>query len=473
VEPSPRNKILWTSQEIAFATQGQVSGDFSVTGVSIDTRTLEPGDLFIALKGPKADGHDHIESAMKAGAAGVLTEKPLADVPSIVVKDTMVALQDLGAYSRARAQGKIVGITGSFGKTGSKEALKFLLSKQAPTSGTISSFNNHWGVPLTLARLYADDAYGVFELGMNHAGELTDLSKQVKPHLAVITTLGETHIGNFSGLDAIAAAKAEIFEGVVAGGSVLLNRDNAFYTYFESMALKKRLNVSSFGRDAHADYRTEAIREVEGGYAFDLVTPKTKVSCHINLLGSHWVTNAACVLAAMDLLGADIVQGAQDFKEFILPQGRGVISQIPFKNGQITIIDESYNAAPSSMKMALKTLGRYTPEISGRRVAILGDMLELGDQSIAYHQDLHHDIVENKVDVVFACGQDITSLKSVLPESVTYVQGREPEEMFQDIDAVIQPGDVLMIKGSRGQRAYRGRMYKFIDYLETLARQKN
>lgn len=473
MELSPRNKILWTSQDIALATHGFVAGDFSATGVSIDTRTLVPGDLFVALKGPKADGHDHIEGAMKAGAAGVLTEKPLADVPSVVVGDTMKALTDLGACARERALGKVVGITGSFGKTGCKEALKFLLSRQAPTSGTISSFNNHWGVPLTLARLYADDAYGVFELGMNHAGELTDLSKQVKPHLAVITTLGETHIGNFSGLDGIAAAKAEIFEGVLPGGSVLLNRDNGFYAYFESMAKKRSLNVYSFGWDSQADYRTQAVREVEDGYTFDLVTPKTKVSCHINLLGSHWVTNAACVLAAMDILGADIVQGAEDFKDFILPQGRGVISQLSFKEGQVTIIDESYNAAPSSMKMALKTLGRYTPEATGRRVAILGDMLELGDQSIAYHQDLHRDIVENKVDVVFACGQDITSLKSVLPETITYVQGKEPEDMFPDIDAMIQPGDVLMIKGSRGQRAYRGRMYKFIDYLETLARQKH
>lgn len=473
MEPSPRNKILWSSQDIALATHGHVAGDFSVSGVSIDTRTLVPGDLFIALKGPKADGHDHIQSAVNAGAAGILTERHLADVPHILVKDTMLALKDLGAASRGRAQGKIAAITGSFGKTGTKEALKFLLSKQAPTSGTISSFNNHWGVPLTLSRLYADDAYGIFELGMNHAGELSDLSQQVKPHLAVITTIGETHIGNFGGLDDIAAAKAEIFEGVVSQGSVLLNRDNHYYGYFENLARGRDLKIHSFGHASDAAYRIESVQEIEGGYTFDLVTPRTKVSCHINLLGIHWVSNAACVLAAMDLLGADIHQGAQDFKDFILPQGRGVISHLPFKKGKITVIDESYNAAPSSMKMALKTLGRYVPEANGRRVAILGDMLELGDQSIAYHQDLYHDIVENNVALVFACGQDITSLKSVLPSTITYIEGREPEEMFQDIDSFIEPGDVLMIKGSRGQRAYRGRMSKFVDYLENTSRHKN
>jgi UDP-N-acetylmuramoyl-tripeptide--D-alanyl-D-alanine ligase len=466
------HSVLWTGQEIAKAVSGRLINDFKATGVSIDSRTLKAGDLFVAIQGPKVDGHHFVKSALAAGAGGaIVTHIPEGcdpQAPLVVVENTERALEELGHASRQRTHAKVLAVTGSFGKTGTKEALRHVLSKQGKTSATQSSFNNLWGVPLTLARVHADDDYAIIELGMNHAGELTPLSQQVRPDVAMITNVGEMHLVHFGTIEKVADAKAEIFNGVVAGGKAILNRDNSQFERLAAYAQQKQLQLLTFGQQNKADFQVTDVKSLSHGFEVTASTPVGVITYTINLLGEHWILNSIGVLAMVYAAGADVERAAQDFASFELFDGRGQIHKVSYKGDVLTVINDSYNAGPDSMKAALKVLGKIQPGPQGRRVAILGDMLELGEKSQAYHEALLPVLMEQQVDVVFTCGPEMQNLWKLLPANKQGIHDNDIDALVTQVMQRLQPGDVVIAKGSRGQREYRGRMSKFIDAMLAL-----
>lgn len=468
------HRVLWTAQDIAQAVSGRLTYDFgaTATGVSIDSRTLRDGDLFIAIPGPQVDGHDFVNAALMAGASGaIVSHVPAgccADASLVVVENTELALRKLGQAGRLRTQAKILAVTGSFGKTGTKEALRHVLSKQGKTSVTQSSFNNLWGVPLTLARLFADDEYAVIELGMNHAGEITPLTQQVRPDVALITNVGEMHLAHFGTIEGIADAKAEIFEGMTAGAVAILNRDNSQYERLANYAAQKGLKILTFSCQQPADFRAQEVKTTSHGFEVTVHTPLGVIMYELPLLGEHWVSNSLGVLAMVYAAGANVEQAAQDLASFELFDGRGQIHKIPFGKDSLTIINDSYNAGPDSMSAALKVLGRIQPGDHGRRIAILGDMAELGEKSKAFHEGLLPILMEQSVDLVFTCGPEMYHLWQQLPVDKQGIHDNDVESLVPQVLECLRPGDVVMAKGSRGQRAYRGRMSKFIDAMLAL-----
>lgn len=466
------HRVLWAARDIAQAVSGRLTHDFDVTGVSIDSRTLMSGDLFIAIPGPTADGHDHVKAALMAGAGGAIVSRiPAdcdADAPLIVVENTEQALEALGRAGRERTRAKILSVTGSFGKTSTKEALRHVLSKQGKTSATQSSFNNQWGVPLTLARLFADDDYAVIELGMNHAGEITTLTQQVRPDVSLITNVGEMHLAHFKSIEDITDAKAEIFEGMQRGAIAILNRDNSQFERLAAHATQKGLTLLTFGNHRSADFCANEIKTVPDGFEITVQTPLGPLSYSLKMLGEHWISNSLGVLAMAYAAGADIKQVAQDLESFELFDGRGQIHKIPFGEGTLTIVNDSYNAGPDSMKAALQVLGRLNPGAQGRRIAILGDMAELGDKSKAYHEGLLPVLLAHNIDLVFTCGPEMHHLWQLIPSNKQGVHDNDVDALVPHVLGCLRPGDVVMAKGSRGQRAYRGRMSKFIDAMLAL-----
>lgn len=465
LEGSLQRNVLWQSSTIASAVHGQEISAFNVTGVSLDSRTLQPGDLFIALVGPIHDGHQHVAQALQNGAAGALVSRippGLETAPLILVENTETALYHLGQAARNRSQARLLAVTGSFGKTTVKEALRHVLSAQAETLATYRSFNNHWGVPLTLCQLPETARYGVFELGMNHPGELGPLSQQVRPHVSLITAIGKAHYEHFQSIEAIARAKAEIFEGMQPGQIAILNQEDAQFELLRTIALSHDLSIRTFGLTDKADFYIQTARETPDGFDLTVVTPDGPFPVHLNMLGDHWLLNATAILAAVNTLGANMAQAAEDLSSFQAVPGRGRIHKAPYKEGQITLIDESYNASPQTMAAAIKILGRLTPDGQGRRVAILGDMLELGPESAALHQALLDPIQQAQVQTVFTCGAEIKALWDVLPPNLRGHHAPTVEELLPSVKEFVAPNDILLIKGSRGQRAYEGRMQAFV-----------
>ena len=468
-------KTLWTREDLEKALSCKIeSASIDARGVSIDTRTLHKGDIFVALKGPISDGHDHVDEAQKAGAACALVSAPLdhLDLPQIVVPDTFEALKHLAAFARTRTNAKVAAVTGSFGKTGSKEALKDLLARQGPTTASHSSFNNHWGVPLSLARLHAEDAFGIFEVGMNHPGEIAPLARLVRPHVALITTVDAMHMAHMGSVCTVALEKASIFEGVEEGGFAILNHDNP---YFEDMAAKARehsLEVLSFGTHPEAFTHLIVSKMTDTGLEIEARVDKTKCFFHVPVFQTHWAMNALGVLTTIHALGADVTQAARDFEHFVLPQGRGHQTKVHHpKGGTFTIIDESYNAGPASMRAALETLGVMKPGVHGKRIAVLAEMLELGDESEAEHAKLLPLLEKAGVTRVFTMGQGLERLAGDLASSTHAFHAKSNEDLEALTKAVlaeIAPGDIIMLKGSRGQRAYRGRLSYVVDALLAL-----
>jgi len=453
---------LWRIYELVAATGGSAAGtladtpDRAVSGISIDTRTLQPGDAFFAIKGENSDGHDYVEKAIARGAALCVVERSRIramppGAPLLAVDDVLRALEDAGRAARARTDARIVAVTGSVGKTTTKEALLLALGADGPTHASAASYNNHWGVPLSLARMPRNSAYGVFELGMNHAGEITPLVAMVRPHVAIITTIEPVHIAQFPDIEAIADAKAEIFTGIEPGGAVVLNRDNP---HFERLAVAAKAagigTIVGFGENGSAQARLLSVAlQPQSSTAMADIMGET-VSFKVGLPGRHIVQNALAVLAAAKLAGADLCLAALALGSLGPPPGRGVRTPLAVKGGIAMLIDESYNANPASMKAALAVLAATPVEGRGRRLAVLGDMLELG----ASGEELHRDIAPAAIqtDLVFLAGPLMRALWEALPDNRRGAWAPDAAALLPLIADRVRGGDVLMVKGSNGSR---------------------
>ncbi|MHA1517366.1 MAG: UDP-N-acetylmuramoylalanyl-D-glutamyl-2,6-diaminopimelate--D-alanyl-D-alanine ligase [Alphaproteobacteria bacterium] len=449
---------LWTLGEVLVATGGRSTGDpaNAVSGFSIDSRSLDAGEGFIAIHGPNRDAHEFVPAALDAGAACAVVEENYSrsDEQRLVrVIDTFDALNDLGRAGRTRAETAVViAVTGSVGKTGTKEALRRALVPSGTVHASSKSYNNHWGVPLTLANMPRDFAYGVFEIGMNHAGEIDALTRLVRPHIAIITTVAPVHLGFFSSVEEIADAKAEIFHGLEPGGAAVINRDNTHFERLAAHAAEQGAVIVSFGEDESADARLCAADLRPDGSHVRADILGEMVDYRLRAPGRHLVQNSLAVLAAVKLAGADIAKAAEALGVVQPEAGRGERRVIETKAGLVAIVDESYNANPASLRAALSTLSLVPRNAYKRRVAVLGDMLELGAEGPKLHAALAEAIDEAGVDVVFACGELMEALFEVLPAQRRGAYAPSSEALAPKLLEGVRPGDIIMIKGSLGSR---------------------
>ena len=453
-----QSNVIWTAKEAVAATQGEGKGSWSATGISIDTRTLQEGDLFVALKGENGDGHAFVKSAIEKGAVAAVVSKEIEGISQdklLIVPDTLKAMEALGKASRERSGAKVIGITGSVGKTGTKEMLATAFGVQGQTHASIKSYNNHWGVPLSLASMHAGTDYGIFEMGMNHPGEISPLTKMVKPDIAIITTIAPVHIEHFdNGIDGIVSAKAEIFEGVATGGVAILNRDSEHFDALKEKAESKKLQVYSFGEHEKADARMLDCLEAANGTRTKAIIDGEEVHYNLQIAGRHIACNALAVLLAVKLTGGDIQKaaGAIARQEPIIGRGKRELIEIYEKENPITLIDESYNASPLAMSAAFKVLALIDPGRGGRRIAVLGDMLELGPDSGKMHADLALPLKAANVDLVYTCGKHMKKLYEQLPANQRGEHKETSKELAQIVPEVLIPGDVVMVKGSLGSK---------------------
>jgi UDP-N-acetylmuramoyl-tripeptide--D-alanyl-D-alanine ligase len=452
---------LWQLSDLIAATGGRVTGRpaEAVAGISIDSRTLQPDEAFFAIRGDRFDGHDFAEKAIDAGAAVAIVdaawaaEPGRAELPLLAVDDgPLAALERLAGQARARSSAAIAAITGSVGKTGTKEMLRTALSGEGPVHVAVGSFNNHWGVPLTLARMAADARFGIFEIGMNHAGEIRPLSRLVRPHAALVTTVEAVHTQFFASVAEIAEAKAEIFDGLEAGGTAILNRDNRWFDLLRRRAEARGARIVSFGEHAEADVRLEQVRLNEESSEIEARLSGTRVHCRLGAPGRHLAMNALAVLAAAQALGADLGRAAAALARFRPPPGRGQRFRLMHEDGPFLLIDESYNANPSSMRAALALLAHAAPVGSGRRIAVLGDMLELGEQAAALHAELAEPLAAAKADLVFLAGPLMKSLWQALPDRCRGAYAEQADALGPILSRALRPGDVVMVKASAGTR---------------------
>lgn len=448
---------LWTSAEAEQATGGRASAAWTASGVSIDSRTLDFGDLFVALRGPNFDGHDFVGAALEKGAAAAMVDRIPAGLPAgaplFVVPDTLAALNGLGIWARRRSAARIVAVTGSVGKTGTKEALRLVLADQGETHAAVGSFNNLWGVPLTLARMPREAHYGVFEIGMNHAGEIEPLARMVRPHVAIVTTIEAVHLGNFASVEAIADAKAEIFAGLEPDGTAILNRDNPFYARLAGRAEAAGVGrILSFGSHPEAGVRlvNSALHPTCSCVSADVAGQA--ITYKVGAPGRHWVMNSLAVLAAVRALGADLGLAGLRLADMSAPKGRGKRHHVAWPGGGFELIDESYNASPVSMRAAFEILSRTPAGPRGRRIAVLGDMLELGERSGDLHAGLAEDLVAAGADLVFCAGPQMRRLFDSLPEKRRALHVATSAELVEPLRASLRAGDVVLVKGSLGSR---------------------
>ncbi len=451
---------LWTRDAFVEATGGELSGDVfeEISGISIDSRTLQPGEAFVAIKGDRFDGHDFFEKALEAGASLALVAKERQpDLPEggryVFVEDPLEALRQLGIAARARTNARIVAVTGSVGKTGSKEALRLTLEPSGKVHASVASFNNHWGVPLTLARMPIDTEFGIFEIGMNHAGEITPLVKMVRPHVAVITTVQAVHLEFFGSVEKIAKAKAEIFSGLEPGGTAILNRDNGQYDLLSFLAHTAGVqNIRTFGESADADSRVEKVSRQADGSSVQASILGQELTYKIGAPGQHHVKNSLAVLTAVVELGGDLALAGLALAEMQAPKGRGEVTRLRISGGEFNLIDESYNANPASMRAALKLLGEAPVSRPGRRIAVLGDMRELGEQADDLHAALLDTVNSSGIDAVYCSGPHMHALWEQLPHQMRALYAEEAAGLNERLLEDMRSGDVVMIKGSLGSR---------------------
>ena len=427
--------------------------------MSIDTRTLSEGDLFIAIKGDALDGHAYVADALKRGAAAAIVSEIPAGVDEsklLVVKDTFKAMQDLGIASRARTSAKIVGITGSVGKTGTKDMMGVALASLAQTHWSEKSFNNHWGVPLSLSRMHAGSDYAVFEMGMNHANEIAPLTTMVRPHVAIITTIAPAHVEHFpDGLDGLARAKAEIFAGMDAHGIGIINRDIPQFDLLKSEANRQGVTkVFTFGEHEEADARLTDILIARNGTRVNATILGEEVIFTLRDAGKHNGVNALAVLLAVKLIGGDLVKAIKGIESIEPPEGRGKREYLNIGDAEnpVTLIDESYNASSVAMQAAFKVMALIDPGRGGRRIAILGDMLELGDAGPKLHADLALPLKAANIDLVYTCGTLMKNLYDKLPPEQQGAHKDTSVELASIVPEVLVPGDVVMVKGSKGSK---------------------
>jgi UDP-N-acetylmuramoyl-tripeptide--D-alanyl-D-alanine ligase len=451
---------LWSSNAMTAAMRAVVNGVLppEVTGISIDSRTVAPAEAYFAIKGAVHDGHDFVEAALRAGAALAVVERGkreqfASDAPLLMVDDVLGALVELAHAARARLQGQVIAVTGSVGKTSTKEALRLVLSAQGQTHASAASFNNHWGVPLSLARCPETARFAVFEIGMNHAGEIQPLVKMARPHVAIITTVEPVHLEFFAGIEAIADAKAEIFEGVVEGGAVVLNRDNPQFARLARRAKELGIQrVVSFGADAKSDARLIDVSLQAACSAVHADIFGHEVTYKVGMPGRHMAMNSLAVLAAAALAGADLALASLSLSQLEPAAGRGVRSTLELAGGAATLIDESYNANPASMAAALSVLGQAAIGPHGRRIAVLGDMLELGAAAADLHRGLNEAIKASRIDLVYCCGPLMRNLWEALSTGKRGGYADSAANLEMQVVAAIRAGDAIMIKGSFGSK---------------------
>jgi UDP-N-acetylmuramoyl-tripeptide--D-alanyl-D-alanine ligase len=435
---------LWTSDEIERATLGKASAPFEVTNLVLDSRKARPGSLYLAVRGENKDGHDFIASAFENKAAAALVHRPVeAAGPTLTVAHTQRALEDLARAARARSTGKIVAVTGSAGKTTTKEMLKLAFGALGKTHVSGASFNNHWGVPFSVASLPRDAQYAVFEIGMNHFGEIRGLVPLAKPHIAVITTIAPAHLEFFGNCDAIADAKSEIFEGLLPGGPALLPVDSPYCERLRTRAKQLGVtNILTFGSAACADGRLTHYEETAEGVRIRAEILGTSVDAMIGAPGKHIAANALAALTTVGVAGGDVVAAAAALKDFAALKGRGERIQAQ----GVEIIDESYNANPASMAAALALLAKAP----GRKIAVLGDMLEMGPEGPALHAGLAPHLAD--ADLVFLCGSLMQSLYDALPADRRHGYAANSKELAPLVAAAVKSGDTVLVKGSNGSR---------------------
>jgi UDP-N-acetylmuramoyl-tripeptide--D-alanyl-D-alanine ligase len=437
---------LWTSAAIATATGGTASADFAVTGAAFDSREIGPGDLFVAMPGTEYDGHRFVDGAFAKGAAGAIVSQPVPH-PHVLVADTAAALNALGVASRERSGARIAGVTGSVGKTGTKEALAAALARtpDVRVHRSVKSYNNHTGVPLSLARMPADSDYAVFEMGMNHAGEIAALTRLVRPHVALITAIAPAHIEYFpTGIDGIADAKGEIFEGLEPGGTAIIPFDSPQRDCLIDHAKPHAAHILTFGSGAGADVRARDVIDNGGSSTVTVALPGVELCLTIGQPGAHWVSNGLAVLAAVHALGADLGVAALALAEMEQLAGRGARMTVRVGDGEALVIDESYNANPTSMRATLAVLARE----AGRKVAVLGAMRELGTQSDALHAGLAPDVVASGVEFALLVGSGMEPLAEALEGKVEVRHVADAATADAALARLIAPGDAILIKGS-------------------------
>lgn len=451
-------KPLWTRAEVLAATGGKAEGaDWIAKGVSIDSRTLEPGDLFVAIKGENTDGHAYVEAALKRGAAAAIvsdvTGAMRAAGPLVVVPDALEALNELGRAARRRTGAKVVAVTGSVGKTGTKEALRTILSQQGATHASAASYNNLWGVPLSLARMPAETQFGIFEIGMSAPGEITPLSQLVEPFVALITTVEAVHMAFFDSVEQIADAKAEIFDGIQKGGIAILNRDNPHFARLEKRARASNAGrIITFGEHKDADVRLEKLVLKEECSCISATICGEPVTYKLGIPGRHIAMNSLAMLACVKALDADLTLAALALANLKAPKGRGQRHHVSAPGRPFLLIDESYNANPASMRASIEALGQIEPGARARRIAVLGDMLELGEDSISLHRELAKPLARADIDLVFASGPHMRELFKALPVDRQGAYAETSAELVGPLTEAIQDGDVVMVKGSNGSR---------------------
>ena len=442
---------LWTAAQAAAATGGTAVGEWQASGIAIDSRAVAPGDLFVALQGPNHDAHAFVDAAMAAGAAAALVRRGAigGTTPRLEVDDTLAGLERLGIAGRARARARVAGVTGSVGKTGTKEALRHVLARQGSVFASSASHNNHWGVPLSLARLPPAADWAVLELGMNHAGEIAVLTRQARPHVALVTTVAPAHLEFFGSVEAIADAKGEIFEGLEPGGVAVLNRDDAVFARLRAKAeVCAAGQVLTFGRDAAADYRLIDARLDATGSAVEASLGGRRVAYRVGIAGRHWLSNSLAVLATVAGLGGDVVAAAEALRDLEPPAGRGARYPVAVGQGEATLLDESYNANPASVRAALDVLGR----LPGRRIAVLGDMRELGTEGPGLHADLAEAVAAADVARLYTCGPLMERLHAAVPAAIRAAHVEDSAALLPLVLAGLREGDVVLVKGSLGSR---------------------
>ncbi len=449
---------LWSSADAAQATGGKLTGEFAATGVSIDTRTLKPGDLFVALKGENHDGRDYIGKAMEAGAAAALVshvpEGVEGKLPLLVVEDTLRALWALAKFRRQESGAKIIAVTGSVGKTSIKNMLASILVKQGKTHATSGNYNNHIGLPLTLARLPQNAVYGVFELGMNHAGELRELTKLLRPYVAVVTAIEAVHLEFFGSLRAISEAKAEIFEGVEPGGAAVVPYDTDFLPLLAGRAHQHGIaidNIASFGVGEYAAYKLLKGKESLRGQELLVRLKDKEMRYRLGTVGRHQALNSIAALAAVRLAGADVEKASAALAFITPPEGRGRLHALTLDGIRYTLLDDSYNASPASMRAAFHVLRLA----EGRKIAALGDMLELGKAEDRLHAGLAEDILRARVDKVFTAGERMRKLYDALPENLRGAHCDSALDLLPIVRREIAQGDTLLVKGSHGSQMWK------------------
>jgi UDP-N-acetylmuramoyl-tripeptide--D-alanyl-D-alanine ligase len=442
-----RVTALWTSDEIAAATGGAASASFEVTGVTFDSREVGPGDLFVAMPGTVYDGHLFVDAAFEAGAAGAIVSKPVSG-PHVLVEDTFAALQALGRASRERSRATIVGVTGSVGKTSTKEALYAALDRNRPgkVHRSVKSYNNHTGVPLSLARMPRDAEFAVLEMGMNNKGEIAALTRQVRPHVAVITAIAPAHIENLGSEEAIADAKAEIFEGLQSGGVAIVPNDTPHRDRLVKAARRHADRIITFGggdADVHA---LHAVSAEGGGSLISAALLESELTFTISQRGEHWVSNALAVLAAVEAVGEDVAIAGLALADLGGLKGRGQRHLIELDGGEVLLIDESYNANPASMAATLKSLGEERDV--ARRIAVLGPMRELGEHSAELHAGLAPSVREAHVDQLILIGDEMRPLAERVVGHIPLDLVTSVDEATEVLRRTVHPGDAVLVKAS-------------------------